>query len=575
MPITSLLSTFAEEIIQDPVFFLDSQGRLLFANDKARNVIKESRYKTKAYLDKLQEELALHSVFLDQDPAPLQQRKVAIAGSTFTVSAILREKIIALVLRDISDMRSMAATYSRYAEMFSNLSRALDHMHQGILVTDPWDVVLYGNKSAGIYLEVEKHADLAGARVNSLSPLFAEFSDNGEETRIIPHGELLGAKSSAKINQMTFLRIRSIPLFYLEKKRGKLFLIEPFTEAAASQSALPDFPQPLAKKRQTEPAPPEKGNEPLYSLGDFVGQSKSVLKLKAIVRKVARTSSTVLIQSESGTGKELLAHALHSLSNRSRAPFVKLNCASIPETLLESEIFGYDSGAFTGAKKGGHAGRFEQADGGTIFLDEIGEMPIALQAKLLRVIQEREVQRLGGRTTKQVDVRIICATNINLLSQIEQQMFRSDLYYRLNVVTLEIPPLRERKEDIKSLVLYFLRKNSQLFQKHVKGISQGVFATFMNYNWPGNVRELGNAIEYAFNVVDGDIIETEHLPGYLLLPDGQPMRENSKLSTLLDEYSVKIARSVLDRHNGNKVETARELGVSRATLYRILSSARP
>ena len=567
---TTLLAALVENIIQDPVFIIDNKGKLVFANNEAKLAIRESKFREKLYLNKLWESLALHIVFEEEDTTPLQLRKVTIAGKCYSVNAILQDNDLVLTLRDISDLRNMAAAYSRYAELYSNMSHALHHLHQGILITDPWGEVLYGNEVAAGYLHIDTPSRLSGQRSNLLSPVFVEFDDEQEEVRIVERADLVSRKENVAPGPL-FLQIRGIPLFYLGKNRGKVFLMEPFhppktsgKTAEATDTLSFSMSKTASSLKQT------KENSPQYTLADFVGQSKSVLKLKELVRKVARTSSTVLIQSESGTGKELLAHALHSHSARAEKPFVKLNCSSIPETLLESEIFGYEPGAFTGARKSGYAGRFEQADGGTIFLDEIGEMQLSLQVKLLRVIQEREVQRLGGLTTHKLDVRIICATNISLHSHMEQNLFRSDLYHRLNVVTLNIPPLRERKEDIKSFVIYFLRKNSQLFHKNVKGISQNVYTAFMDYDWPGNVRELGNVIEYAFNVVDGDIIEIEHLPDYLVLLEGKLPQENSKLDTLLGEYSAKVAWNVLDRHGGNKVEAARELGISRATLYRIL-----
>lgn len=570
MTTSAFLASFAEDIIQDPVFIVDNKGKLVFANEWARAAMKASRLTSKAYIARLQEELALRAVFEERDIAPLQLRKVVIAGNTYSVTGVLRDKFLVLSLRDISDIRSMAASYSSYAERYLNMSRALHHLPQGIFITDPWGIVLYGNEAAAACFGLDSASGLTGQRSGALSPLFTEFVESREEERIVARAEISGGKDFPA-KAPPFVRVRSVPLVSFGKRRGNMFLLEPFMPGPSAENRGGAEAPPAAVK-SSGPAKNAQANAPRYTLADFVGQSKSVLKLKEVVRKVARTSSTVLIQSESGTGKELLAHALHSLSSRGAMPFVKLNCASIPETLLESEIFGYEPGAFTGAKKDGHAGRFEQADGGTIFLDEIGEMPVPLQAKLLRVIQEREVQRLGGGSTRKLDVRIVCATNNNLLARIGQQLFRSDLYYRLNVVALTIPPLRERKEDIKSLVIYFLRKNSQMFQKYVKGISRSVYATFMYYDWPGNVRELGNVIEYAFNVVEGDVIEMEHLPDYLLLLEGGHPRENSKLSVLLDEYGAKVVRNVLDRHNGNKVEAAKELGISRATLYRILAA---
>lgn len=207
------------------------------------------------------------------------------------------------------------------------------------------------------------------------------------------------------------------------------------------------------------------------SIQNFVGQSKAIQNIKSIIKMVAPSSSTVLLQSESGTGKELLARTLHELSDRVDGPFIKINCASLPESLLEAEIFGYDSGAFTGAKKTGNLGLFEQAHTGTIFLDKLGEMSLALQAKLLRVIQEREVQRIGGQSSKQLDVRIVTATNRNLLQLVKEKRFRSDLLFRLNVVSITIPPLYERKEDIKSLIIYFIRIFSQIFKKNIIRVS--------------------------------------------------------------------------------------------------------
>lgn len=312
----------------------------------------------------------------------------------------------------------------------------------------------------------------------------------------------------------------------------------------------------------------ERGRKAIQS---FVGQSKSVLRIKAIIKKVAPSSSTVLLQSESGTGKELLARSLHELSERADGPFIKLNCASLPESLLEAEVFGYDSGAFTGAKKSGNPGLFEQAHTGTIFLDELGEMSLSLQAKLLRIIQEREVQRIGGQSSKQLNVRIVAATNRDLLQLVKQGRFRSDLLFRLNVVSITIPPLRERKEDIKSLIIYFLRLYSQIFKKNISGVSKEVYYLFMNYDWPGNVRELSNIIEYAFNIIDGNIIESRHLPQYLLDASTYPSGGSRTLDDMMADYAFKAVMDSLEQHKGNKALAALSLGISRAKLYRIIA----
>lgn len=207
-------------------------------------------------------------------------------------------------------------------------------------------------------------------------------------------------------------------------------------------------------------------------------------------------------------------------------------------------------------------------------MDEIGEMSLPLQAKLLRIIQEREVQRLGGQSTRRVDVRIICATNSDLLARMRGQAFRSDLYYRLSVVSLSIPPLREHKEDIKSLVIHFLRRYSRLFQKRVKGVSKDVYNALMLYDWPGNVREFANVIEYAFNILDGELIEMEHLPPLLLRQAGSELKSSGSLDALLRAYSVRLVEHALEEHKGHKAAAAKALGISRATLYRLLARDR-
>ncbi|MGB9825606.1 MAG: sigma 54-interacting transcriptional regulator, partial [Desulfofundulus sp.] len=252
-----------------------------------------------------------------------------------------------------------------------------------------------------------------------------------------------------------------------------------------------------------------------FSFDQIIGRNKQFEAIKETARRVAMTGSTVLILGESGTGKELFAHALHTEGLRSKGPFIKVNCAAVPENLLESELFGYVEGAFTGARKGGQPGKFELAHGGTIFLDEIGDMPMSMQAKLLRVLQEKEIERLGDTRPRRVDVRVIAATNQNLEELIEKGRFREDLYYRINVVTLTIPPLRERMDDLELLVEHFIKHFNRQFGQRVTGVSREVMDILMNHHWPGNVRELENVLERAYNVLDGTVIQKKHLPLYL------------------------------------------------------------
>ncbi|GAW92682.1 sigma-54 interaction domain-containing protein [Calderihabitans maritimus] len=313
----------------------------------------------------------------------------------------------------------------------------------------------------------------------------------------------------------------------------------------------------------------ERYRDSKYSLDKIIGNSGAIRKLKETVKKVAQTNSTVLIMGETGTGKELFAHALHRESSRRHGPFIKVNCAAIPENLLESELFGYREGAFTGARKGGQIGKFELADGGTIFLDEIGDMPLSLQAKLLRVLQDKEIERLGDAKPRKVNVRIIAATHQDLKERIGRGEFREDLFYRLNVVSLNIPPLRERKEDLRLLVNHFVEKYNCEFGMRVTGISSDAYRLLLNYHWPGNVRELENVIERCFNVVEGSTILPEHLPMYLQQfgRSRRLVKKKCTLKSLLDQAEEGAIREALEATKGNKIQAAGLLGISRASLY--------
>ncbi len=261
-----------------------------------------------------------------------------------------------------------------------------------------------------------------------------------------------------------------------------------------------------------------------FKIEGIIGKSKKMLQIIDIVKKVTPTSATVLIYGESGTGKELIAKAIHYNSPRKDKPFIAINCAAIPESLIESELFGYEPGAFTGANIR-KIGLIESAHGGTLFLDEIAELPLVLQSKLLRVLQEKEVRRIGGKDTIKVDVRIIAATNKNLVEEVEKNKFREDLYYRLKVVTVEIPPLRERKEDIPELVNFFIEKYSREFGKRISRIEEKALQALLNYSWPGNIRQLETVIERAIIICDGEKIT---------------------LKDIQDEFRFAVARNVFD-----------------------------
>jgi formate hydrogenlyase transcriptional activator len=297
----------------------------------------------------------------------------------------------------------------------------------------------------------------------------------------------------------------------------------------------------------------------------IIGASANLRQVLQQVELVARTAATVLIYGETGTGKELIARAVHTASSRARAPFVKLNCAALPATLFESELFGHEKGAFTGAVAR-RTGRFEQAEGGTIFLDEIGELPIALQPKLLRVLQERELERLGSTRTLKVDVRLVAATNRDLSAMVQERSFREDLYYRLAVFPVYVPPLRERRDDIPRLVEHFVAHFARHMNKDVRGVSARTLASFERYDWPGNVRELQNVIERAVILAPGPLLD--------LVPESSPTRgaivaaAQQRTDALADVNRAHIL-SVLRSTNGvvaGPNGAAARLGMKRSTL---------
>ncbi len=307
-----------------------------------------------------------------------------------------------------------------------------------------------------------------------------------------------------------------------------------------------------------------------YEYKNIVARSDKMQAVLALVERVAPTNATVLIGGESGVGKDLVARAIHEHSQRASGPFVKINSTAIPETLLESELFGYEKGAFSGATTS-KPGKFEMANNGTLFLDEIGDVPGAIQVKLLRVLQDREFERLGGTRTLKVDVRLVAATNRDLRAALEEGTFREDLYYRLNVVAIDIPPLRDHKEDIPALAEFFLQKSARESGKAVQAITPQALKMLMDFRWPGNVRELQNVLERAVTLSTGSTLDVADIhidgarrptadPGSATLPEGMT----------LEQYEEELLREALKRANGNKSQAARALGLSRNALrYRL------
>ncbi|HYK73513.1 MAG TPA: sigma 54-interacting transcriptional regulator [Pseudoneobacillus sp.] len=342
--------------------------------------------------------------------------------------------------------------------------------------------------------------------------------------------------------------------------------------------------QPLLDELKYYQTKFEKDLRSKYSFRDLIGKSSTFQNAKLLAERISGSQSAVLLLGESGTGKELFAHAIHDSSTRASFPFVPINCASIPEHLLESELFGYEDGSFTGAKKGGKKGQFQIANYGTIFLDEVGDMPLSMQSKLLRVLQEKEILQVGGQKSIPVDVRVIAATHRDLEKMVEEGKFRKDLYYRLNVIKIEIPPLRKRREDIRFIADNLLKKLEKKFYRQGLKLSEQVIERFHQHLWPGNIRELENVLERAINVLDGDSIEVADLPLYLrdqeidhdIFIESLSRRDTMNNVTNLPiqplrktiEYAEKQAiLHALAVANGNKQEAAKLLHIGKTRFY--------
>jgi transcriptional regulator with PAS, ATPase and Fis domain len=356
------------------------------------------------------------------------------------------------------------------------------------------------------------------------------------------------------LNELSRLPVERLARLLLERAAEDPMLLTRLH--ATLEENTPDLVAPL-----TEAPPPE--------FADVVGESPAMREIAELIKRFTRTDEQVLITGESGTGKELAARAIHAGSRRRQGPFVAVNCAAIPSNLVASELFGYEKGAFTGANARTR-GQIEHAHGGTLFLDEIGDMPVDLQGHLLRFLQDGQIVRVGGRETVAVDVRIVAATNVRLRVAIAEGRFREDLYYRLNVLTLPLPPLRERPEDIEPLARHFLRIAARDFGRNVADFDADALAALRRHSWPGNVRELMSAVRRAVVIGDGDSVKLRDLIGLEDTPRPAPTTDPKPLPRAGSPEERTALLAALARHGENVTLTAQELGVSRVTLYRML-----
>ncbi|MFD3449643.1 sigma-54 interaction domain-containing protein [Microbacteriaceae bacterium 4G12] len=412
--------------------------------------------------------------------------------------------------------------------------------HDGVIAVDRAGNITVVNEHAKTILRLQ--GEVKGKKIT-------EFIPQSDMLRVLQTGQVETGDIATVLNRK--LVINRFPVIVKEQVVG----------AVSSFKDITDIQKMEMKLRKMLH---QNGLEAKYTLSDIVGESPEIVEVKELAKRFAKTDATVLITGESGTGKELFAQGIHTESTRTLGPFVAVNCAAIPETLLESELFGYEEGAFTGARKGGKTGLFELAHRGTLFLDEIGEMPLRIQALLLRVLQEKTVRRVGGERIIPVDVRIIAATNRKLEKEIERKQFRSDLYHRLNVLALELPPMRERLVDIPLLVEALVAQLNEERETKITQIDSKLLHVFMQYHWPGNIRELRNVVERIMVLEDGHTLSIE---GAAFFTKKIKQQMNPEALSIKDREKALIS-SVLHQYSHNKTLAAKSLGIDRTTLWR-------
>jgi len=455
---------------------------------------------------------------------------------------------------DISDMEQMARELEIVKDLQTNLDGVLNASSDGVFVSDISGYVKYVNES-GCRLIANTSEAMTGMPIKKLLPsgVPAEVSKTGiTEVEVCSINGRNCIVSHIPINKVIYDETQTVGVVstvYLDDNR----LTEEIARKWLSLRQQVQYYRDELEKR---------GN----SFDNLVSKNPAFIKMKKDAHRIARSSSTVLLTGESGVGKDMFAHAIHSASPRANQPFVKVNCAAIPESLLESELFGYAPGSFTGASRKGKTGYFTQAHEGTVFLDEIGDMPLSIQVKILQVLQDKEFMRVGGIRTQKVDVRIIAATNKDLREAISKGAFREDLFYRLNVIQFNLPPLRERSEDIWPLTQVFILKYNEILGSNVVGITQAAKDALLIHSWPGNIRELENTIERAANYVLEGEIGIEHLSAQIF-QFGQKAYEPSSYRAVLSDVDKEMLLVALKKAKGNKSAAARLLKMSRSAFY--------
>ncbi|MCM3761969.1 sigma 54-interacting transcriptional regulator [Alkalihalobacillus oceani] len=431
------------------------------------------------------------------------------------------------------------------------LETILESAYEGIVIVDRQGKIVNMNKAYLSFLGKQTEQEVIGKFVG-------DVIDNTELHHVVKSG--MPQRGKVQMIQGQKMVVHRIPIWQKQHVIGAIGMLI-FEGVSELYQILQQAGPAIIREDRTEVRA-----DSVYSFEQMIGKSRALQTCKSFARKAARTKATVLITGESGTGKELFARSIHHLSSQREGPFVAVNCAAVPESLLEAELFGYEEGAFTGAKRGGASGKFEQASGGTLFLDEVADMSPAMQAKLLRVLETKEITRVGGSRSMLVNVRLIAATNTGLEGLVETGAFRQDLYYRLNVIPLQLPPLRERVEDIPLLLSHYMERCAADYQMKKKQFGEEALRLLLSYDWPGNVRELVNTVNYVMTMTDGTEVSQADLPHVFQ----NPVIPAASLKEAADAGEKHKIREVLLEVGGNKTEAAKRLGIHRATLYRKL-----
>jgi transcriptional regulator with PAS, ATPase and Fis domain len=515
----------------------------------------------KAVADKWDGRTTIESLWNGEKEAEQVGREPADAPKVSRASVSELTAMVERLKRELQETQSIVET----------MKTVLDSAYEGIVVVDAHGIIQEINKAYCQFLGIRRE-DAVGKHVTEVI----------ENTRL--HICLESGIPERGFIQKIYgqpMVVHRIPIWRDGKVIGAIgvLIFQGVSEVYQIFKRLQDLSREASRKEEKEEraAPSRKQ---IFGLNSIIGRSPVIAEIKQMVRRAARVPSTVLITGESGTGKEVLAKAIHQSSPYADGNFISVNCAAIPESLLEAELFGYEEGAFTGAKKGGKPGKFQLAHKGTLFLDEIGDMPLYMQAKILRVLEEKKVERVGGVEEMELDVRIIAATNKNLEEMVRKGQFREDLFYRLNIIRIHIPALRERKMDIPYLLAYHMERICEQFGLKQKEFTKEAMQVLMDYSWPGNIRELVNVVEWLVGMVDGQKIQKEHLPAHILSPQrlakhGDKEGEKRKIVVqtdtnwreIVDAYERERIKQALIEERGNKAAAARKLGMHRSTLY--------